>query len=61
MDLALKHDPDLGGRSLHDLWANPVNPPTGQKVLLRFAHIGRCRQLAQKQFNRFFKMFGPRN
>jgi len=59
MALPLEHDPDLGGCSLHDIGADAVNAATGQEILLRFAHIGRCGQLAQQQINRFFEMFGP--
>jgi hypothetical protein len=59
MALPLKHDPDLGSRSLHDLWADPANAATRKQVLLRFDHIRRRSKLAQQQLNRFVEMFGP--
>jgi len=59
--MPLKHDPKLGSRSLHHLWADTVDATTGQQVLLWFDHAGRSSKLAEQQFDRFFKMFSPQD
>lgn len=59
--MLLKNDPELGRCSLHHLRNDPVDPATGENVLLRFDHAGCSSKLAEQQLNRVVEMSCPKD